>query len=97
MPVRGMYILRSEDTLTSGIDPAALAVAEQMLIERGVPKRAKGFSPSQLAQDVGGSTRSWQRKCEDGDIEAADLCGWSVTWPALVRYVAAKQNMIDGN
>ena len=94
MPVRSDVVL--PDTF-SEIDPAALAVALRMLAERGVPQRSKGFTPSQLAQDVGGSARSWQRKCADGEIEAADLCGWKVTWPALVRFVAAKQSVIDEN
>lgn len=53
--------------------------AERMLDELAVPHRPQ-FTPSQLAQDVGGSARAWQSACGKGQISATrDGRGWHVT------------------
>lgn len=103
MPVKGTTILPSAGTNTpcvpveSGLDPAAVAVAEAFLVELEVPKRVK-FTPSQLATDVGGSRRAWQRECEIGNIDAVRLPGgWIVPWHRLVKYFAKRQNVVESN
>lgn len=79
------------------LDPAAEAVALQLLDELGVPRRRK-FTPTQLAQDVGGRARSWQRACQLGEIAAVRIPGgWLVTWRALVLYFAEHQNVVSMN
>jgi len=53
------------------------------------------FTPSQLARDIGGSARAWQRECERGEIGAVRTsAGWIVSWQQLVRYVAIRQNVV---
>lgn len=101
MPVGvcGTLVLPSEDTNTPvhELDPAAEAVALKILRDLEVPKRPK-FTPSQLAQDVGGKMRSWQRACQLGEIEAVHIPGgWVVSWQALVVYVARHQNIVSMN
>lgn len=100
MPVAvcGTVVLPSEDTETPVYhDPAAEAVALQILKDLDVPRR-KRFTPSQLAQDVGGKARTWQRACRLGEIEAVHIPGgWLVTWPGLVRFVARNQNVVERN
>lgn len=98
MPVCGTIVLPSEETKTPVyLDPAADAVALQILRDLDVPQRPK-FTPSQLAQDVGGKARSWQRACQLGDIEAVYLPGgWIVTWRGLVRFFARRQNVVEMN
>jgi hypothetical protein len=78
-------------------NPQALALAELMLSELGVPRRVK-FTPSQLASDVGGSARAWQRACELGEIGAVRaIGGWLIPWTRLVRFIAARQNLVEMN
>lgn len=99
MPTRGTLVLPSENTNTPDVPVSAeaLTVAEHLLSELQVPHRVK-FTPSQLAQDVGGSTRGWQRECEMGNIGAVRVVGgWVVPWQRLVRYVAQRQNIVDQN
>lgn len=103
MPVKGATVLPSDDTSTPdvplepAINPEALAIAERLLSEFGVPRRVR-FTPSQLAQDVGGSTRAWQRECEIGNIGAVhSVGGWIVSWHRLVAYVARRQNIVEMN
>lgn len=95
--VCGTLVLPSEDTATPvhPLDPAAEAVAIQILKDLEVPRRVK-FTPSQLADDVGGKARSWQRACQLGEIGAVRIPGgWLVPWPSLVRYVAEHQNVSE--
>lgn len=99
MPTRGETVLPSPDTTTPEVPVSveALTVAETLLTELGVPRRVK-FTPSQLAQDVGGSTRGWQRECELGNVGAVRMVGgWVVPWHRLVVYVAARQNIVESN
>ena len=100
MLTRGNTVLPSEDTSTPDVPVPAhvLLVAESLLMELGVPRRVK-FTPSQLAMDVGGSTRGWQRECEIGNIGAVHVVGgWLVPWSRLVAYVAQRQNIVvEGN
>lgn len=100
MPVSvcGTIVLPSEDTCTPvHVDPAAEAVALQILSDLNVPHRPK-FTPTQLAADVGGKARSWQRACQLGEIEAVHLPGgWVVSWSGLVRFVARRQNVVEMN
>jgi hypothetical protein len=97
MPVCGTVVQPSEDTNTPVLDPAAEAVALRILRDLEVPHRPK-FTPSQLASDVGGKARSWQRACQLGEIEAVLLPGgWVVTWGGLVRFVARRQNVVELN
>lgn len=77
-------------------DPS-IRVAEQLLAEMGVPRRRR-FTPSQLAQDLGGTTRSWQRACRLGEIGAVHIPGgWITTWQQLVTYLADRQNLVSRN
>lgn len=79
------------------IDPDALAVAEQLLQELGVPRRVK-FTPNQLAADVGGSARGWRRECELRAIGAVRIPGgWVIPYARLVAYFAARQNVVALN
>jgi hypothetical protein len=98
MPVCGTLVQPSKDTNTPVyVDAAAEAVALQILREMDVPRRPK-FTPSQLAQDVGGKARSWQRACQLGEIDAVHLPGgWVVTWHGLVRFFARRQNQVEMN
>jgi hypothetical protein len=92
-------VLPSDDTNTPDVPVSAeaLYVAESFLSEIGVPRRVK-FTPSQLAEDVGGSKRGWQRECELGNIGAARLVGgWVVPWSRLVAYVAVRQNIVESD
>lgn len=99
MPVAGNTVLPSENTSTPDLPVCAEAVsiAHDLLLELGVPRRVK-FTPSQLASDVGGSTRGWQRACELGEIGAVRIVGgWVVPWERLVKYVAQRQNIVENN
>lgn len=79
------------------VDPAARAIAEQLLEELEVPRRVK-FTPSQLARDVGGTARSWQRACELGQIGAVRIPGgWLIPWSRLVSYFATHQRLVSKN
>lgn len=95
MPVRGDVVLPSGD---SDIDPAALAVAIEYLASQGLyiegrPLR-KRWTPSHLARDLGGTARTWQRRCEDGQIRATrDGREYVVIFPWLVRYYADGANV----
>ncbi len=81
----------------ASIDVAAEAVAIRILHDLEVPRRVK-FTPSQLAQDVGGTARSWQRACQLGEIGAVRIPGgWLVTWRELVAYMARHQNVVSTN
>lgn len=99
MPVIGTTVLPSPETATPDVPVGepALAIAEELLAQLQVPHRVK-FTPSQLSQDIGGSTRSWQRECEIGNIGAVHVPGgWIVPWKRLVTYVAQRQNIVETN
>ncbi|HMJ84975.1 MAG TPA: hypothetical protein VK504_17460 [Vicinamibacterales bacterium] len=79
------------------ISPAALAIAAEYLQERNVPKRPK-FTPSHLAMDLGGTTRTWQRRFEAGEITGVrEGRGYVTVWVWLVRYYAVRQNVVSMN
>jgi len=79
------------------VDPAALAVAEEFLSLRDVPHRPE-FRPSHLAQDLGGTKRTWQRRMKSGEITAVrDGRDFVTFWPWLVRYYAARQTAVEMN
>lgn len=85
------------ETKASDVAPEVIAIAERLLYELAVPHRPK-FTPSQLAQDVGGSERGWQRECELGNIGAVRVVGgWIVPWQRLVVYFAQRQNLVNWN
>lgn len=79
------------------IDPAALGVAERMLEEIECPRRSR-FTPSQLAEVMGDEPRTWQRRCELGEIGAFRKGrDWVIPWARLVAWVALRQNVIAMN
>ena len=99
MPVCGTVVLPSEDTHIPDqqLDPAAEAVALQILELKRVPHRPK-FLVTHLAMDLGGSERMWQRAFKVGDIWGfLGPEGWETYWPFLVRYVAERQNVAEMN
>lgn len=81
------------------IDPAALAVAEQLLLELHCPRREKGYTTGHLAVDIpGDDVRTWRRRFEVGEIEGFRRGrDWVTTWPRLVKWVALSQNVISQN
>lgn len=81
----------------SDVDPVALSLAEEFLKARKVPHRPQ-FTPSTLAKDLGGTTRTWQKRCESGEITAVrDGRDFVVVWPWLVRYIAARLTVNSRN
>lgn len=84
------------ETLVPPLDPAAEAVAIHILRALRVPDRLKGYTPTHLAQDVGGSARSWERKFLQGEILGYKRPGgWVTTKEWLIRYLAENQNVVD--
>src|ERR1700694_1455204 len=79
------------------VTEVALAAAETILSQLRVPRRVK-FTPSQLADDVGGTARAWQRECKLGNLGAVRVPGgWLVPWRQLVLYFAERQNLVSLN
>lgn len=93
-------VLPSRDTGTPVLpepSDAAMAVALALMDKLKVPHRVK-FTPSQLARDVGGTARAWQRECSLGNIVAVRVPGgWLVPYDFLVRYFAERQNVVSNN
>lgn len=94
------WVLPDGDVDADVVDPAALELAERLLLSHGCPRRAS-YSPSELYEFVTiplkmkGSVRSWQRACANGDIFALKSPGgrsYTVPWFALVRHLAKRQN-----
>ena len=79
-------------TVNPGSDLSArqIQIALEYLAAMGVPRRQE-WAPSQLARDLGKTTRTWQRRCESGEIAAETRGrGYVVTWPSIVRYFAER-------
>lgn len=97
MPTRDHLVRPSPDTHTPVLpepSDAATAIALALMDELKIPRRLK-FTPSQLAEDVGGTARSWQRECALGNIGAIHVAGgWIVPYDRLVQYIAKRQNIV---
>lgn len=88
----GTNTLAAEDP-----NPEAIRLAEEFLKAKKVPHRPR-FTPSTLAKDLGGTTRTWQKRCESGEITALrDGRNFVVVWPWLVRYIAVRLNVNSRN
>lgn len=86
-----------EPVTAEPVEPTVEAAVLRFLEELGVPKRPR-FSPTHLAQDLGGTERTWQRHCRLGDIEACRLPGgWVVTPRALIAFLARRHNLASLN
>jgi hypothetical protein len=87
MPTRGALASSSEDD-SQGLDPAAVAVAEALLSRRHLPER-KEWTPALLSIDLGCDERTWQRRCERGELWAIrEGRGYVVLREWIVRYYA---------
>lgn len=99
MPVCGTTVSPSEDTATPAhdLDPVAEAIANEYLLTLRVPPRKK-WTPSTLAEDLGDTPRTWQRRCENGELCAVKQGReYIIVRPWLVRYFAARQNLSSLN